>query len=95
MKDLNATDDRRRNADHPWLGQVLRHRSERVSHGQALENVKRLRVKPLLARKTWRWKRLWTLIKANATAKFDETIEIAMNLWALTRVTPTRWCAAL
>ena len=32
------------------------------------------------------------IVKANATAKFDETVEIALN-WASTRATPTRWSA--
>ena len=33
-----------------------------------------------------------SLVKTNATAKFDETIEIAMNLGS-TRVMRTKWCA--
>ena len=33
------------------------------------------------------------LVKANATAKFDETVEIAINL-GLTRAMPTKWFAA-
>ena len=33
------------------------------------------------------------LVKARATAKFDETIELAINLGVDPRM-PTRWCAA-
>ncbi len=35
------------------------------------------------------------MVKERAKAKFDETIEIAMNLGVDPQVTPTRWCAAL
>ena len=34
------------------------------------------------------------LVKDGATSKFDETIELAINL-GLTHVTLTRWCGAL
>lgn len=33
------------------------------------------------------------LVKENASAKFDETVEIAMNLASI-RAMPTRWSAA-
>ena len=79
MKDLNANDVERRDADHRRLRAIDGHRGEGLimakiakrtaAARKAVEGKSNLPVADAVA-----------LVKANATAKFDETLEIAMNL---------------
>ncbi len=81
-EDEGSERQRRRggDADHPRLGAVDGHRGEGVSMAQARKAHHAPPAKPSPARKTCRVEEAVKLIKANAKAKFDETVEIAMNL---------------
>jgi large subunit ribosomal protein L11 len=77
MKDLNANDVEG-DADHPGLRPVHGHRGE-VRSWQSLENAP---ARPRSLRRQGKpvGRGGGRLVKANANAKFDETVEIAMNL---------------
>ena len=66
------------NADHPGLGTFHGHRGE--VRWQSLVNVLPQRVKRSLAKTDVTVEEAVALVKGNATAKFDETVEIAVNL---------------
>jgi large subunit ribosomal protein L1 len=80
MKDLNAKRRRGRDEDHPRLREVDGHRGEGVRTMAKLGKRTRAAREAFAGKENLTVEEAVALVKSNATAKFDETVEIAVNL---------------